>query len=363
MDYLGVINSLERKLVSPVYLLYGDETYIRDEVVNMFRDRLLPPEVRDFNLDILDGRETPPEEIATLAATLPFMSEKRVVIVRNAEFFKSRRKTRDNKDDNKEGEVGESSGANNAAAEEKNPAGEKALLDYLNAPPASTCLVFTAGSVDKKKKLYKAIEKNGQVVEFSLLKGRDLTLWLERRFANAGKKIDPAAAAELITAVGSNLQQLAGEAEKLISYTGRRSTIKREDVVTLVGRTVELSIFELVDAVGERRYEKAVKMMREMVTYGEPPIRLLFMIARQFRLLLQVKVLHGTGYAEKQIASKLQLHPYVTGKCVRQSRNFRQEEMEKALEEILATDVAIKTGRQEPLPALEILLAHLCRAV
>jgi len=347
LDYQGLVNSLERNLVSPVYLLYGEETYIRNEVVNMFPDRLLPAEVRDFNLDILDGRETGPEEIATLAATLPFMAEKRVVIVKEAEFFKTRRK---NKEENAD-----------AVKDEKSPAGENALLEYLNAPAASTCLVITAGSVDKKKKLYKAIEKNGQVVEFSPLKGKELTLWLERRFTGAGKKIEPAAAAELITAVGNNLHQLAGEAEKLISYTGQRSQIKKEDVAAVAGKTVELSIFELVDAVGGCSYEKAVRMMREMVTYGEPPVRLLFMIVRQFRLLLQVKVLYGAGCDEKQISGRLQLHPYVTGKCLRQSRNFTREELEKALEEILATDVAIKTGRQEPLPALEILLAHLCR--
>jgi DNA polymerase-3 subunit delta len=357
LDYQGLVNSLERKLVSPVYLLYGEETYLRDEVVNMFRDRLLPDEVREFNLDILDGRETALDEIATLAATLPFMAEKRVVIVRDADFFKSRRKAKDESKDR------EKTAAGDEAKEEKSPAGEKALLEYLENPSASTCLVFSAGSVDKKKKLYKTIEKNGQVVEFSPLKGRELNLWLERRFASAGKKMEPAAMAELITAVGSNLQQLDGEAEKLISYTGRRVQIKNDDVAVLVGKTTELSIFELVDAVGERRYEKAVKMMRDMVTYGEPPIRILFMVARQFRLLLQVKVLHGTGYTEKQIASRLQLHPYVTGKCIRQSRNFQQEELEKSLEDILEADVAIKTGRQEPLPGMEILLAYLCRAV
>ncbi|MFZ5641307.1 MAG: DNA polymerase III subunit delta [Bacillota bacterium] len=357
MDYQGLVNSLERKLVSTVYLLYGEETYLRDEVVNMFRDRLLPDEVREFNLDILDGRETAPDEIATLAATLPFMAEKRVVIVRDADFFKSRRKAKEESKDR------EKTAAKDEAQEEKSPAGEKALLEYLENPSASTCLVFSAGSVDKKKKLFKVIEKNGQVVEFSSLKGKELSLWLERRFASAGKKMEPAAAAELITAVGSNLQQLDGEAEKLISYTGQRTQIKKDDVAVLVGKTTELSIFELVDAVGERRYEKAVKMMRDMVTYGEPPIRILFMVARQFRLLLQVKVLHSTGYAEKQIASRLQLHPFVTGKCIRQSRNFQREELEQSLEDILAADVAIKTGRQEPLPAMEILLAHLCRAV
>lgn len=362
MDYQGLVNSLERKLVSPVYLLYGEETFIRNDMVNMFRDRLLPEEVRDFNLDILEGREASAEGIATLAATLPFMSDKRVVIVKEAEFFKAKRKAA--KEDNKgDASGGPEDAAGQAAVEEKSPTGEKALLDYLNNPATSTCLIFTTGSVDKKKKIYKAIEKNGQVVEFTPLKGKALNTWIDTRFAQTGKKIEPAAMAELITAVGSNLQQMAGEVEKLASYTGQRTTIKKDDVTNLVGRTVELSIFELVDAVGEKRYEKAVTMMREMVTYGEPPIRLLYMIVRQFRLLLQVKVLHGEGYPDNQIASKLKIHPYVTGKCVRQSRNFKREELEQAMEELLNTDIAIKSGQQEPLTALEIMLAHLCRAV
>ncbi len=351
MDYQGLVNSLERKVVSPVYLLYGEETYIRDEVLNMFRDKLLPAEVKDFNLDILDGRAIGPEEIAGLAATLPFLAEKRVVIVKEAEFFKARRKNKEENEGQGKDEI----------KEEKSPAGEKVLLEYLAAPATSTCLVFTTGSVDKKKKIYKAIEKSGQVVEFSPLKGKALTLWLERRFSDAGKKIEPAAAAELITAVGNNLHQLAGEAKKLISYTGQRSTINKDDVKVMVGKTIELSIFDLVDAVGGQQFAQAVKMLREMVTYGEPPVRLLFMIARQFRLLLQVKVLHSEGVAESQIAARIKLHPYVTGKCLRQSRNFQREELEQAMAEILNTDAVIKTGRQEPLPALEILLAHLCR--
>lgn len=346
MDYSALDKSLQRQVISPVYLFYGEETYLRDGFINRFK-ALVPEDVRDFNMDIVDGKDTGLEAIVGMAMTMPFMSEKRMVIVKNAGFFKSKRKSQG--DGGQEGEE----------KAEKTNTSEKSLLNYLEEPVTSTCLIFCTDTVDKKRKIYKAIEKTGQVVEFSPLKGKELNDWIDRRARNLGKIIEPQAMAGLITALGSDLQHLNTELEKLACYS-RTEKITAADVAEMVSKTAELSVFELVDAVGERSYNKAIRMAREMVFLGEPVIKLLFMIARQFRLILRSKDLHQRGYADKQVSGQLQVHPFVAQKCVKQSRNFSMDELKLALEQILKADSDIKNGRQEPMLALEMLIIRLC---
>ncbi|MHB9094344.1 MAG: DNA polymerase III subunit delta [Eubacteriales bacterium] len=343
MDHEGLGKSLERQVISLVYLFHGEETYLRDRYLERFR-ALVPEEVRDFNTDIVDGRETGWEAIINMASTLPFMAERRIVIVKNADGFKARRK---------------SPNENGEEKEEKEASSDAGLIKYLENPPDTTCLIFCADSIDRKRKVYKLIEKNGQVVEFSPLKGRELNEWIDRRARKLGKIIEPSGMAGLVTAVGNNLQQLNTELEKLACYS-LTEKITAADVEFMVSKTAELSIFDLVDAVGERNYKKAIKMAREMVFLGEPVIRILFMVARQFRLILQVKGFQEMGYTDQQVSAGLQVHPFVAQKCVKQARNFTMAELKLALEKILATDADIKGGKQEGKLALELMIIGLC---
>lgn len=348
MDYIGLDKSLERKLISPVYLFYGEETYLRDKYIQKFM-ALIPEEVRDFNMDIIDARETDIGSIVNLASTLPFMSERRLVIVRNAEIFKSRKKSgAEDKGDSK----------TDSKTEKVNPADE-VLLRYLEDPPVTTCLIFCSDSIDKKRKTYKSLEKNGQVVEFTPLKGQQLNEWIDRRARNLGKIIEPVGMASLITAAGNNLWQLNAELEKLSCYA-RTEKITAADVEVMVSKTSEFSIFELVDAIAERNRANAIKMAREMVFLGEPVIKILFMIARQFRLLLLTKTLLQQGNVEKSLAGLLQAHPFVAQKCAKQARNFSVQELKAAMGKILDADADIKTGQQEAVLALELLIVSLC---
>ncbi|KNZ68835.1 DNA polymerase III subunit delta [Thermincola ferriacetica] len=341
MSYQALMNSLKRKVVLPVYLFWGEETFLLEEVLAKFKYQLIPPDVRDFNMDVVEGKNVSPEDIVRLATTLPFMSDKRVVIIENADLFKAQKKTGEKSDQAK--------------------SQEELLIEYCKQPLDTTCLIFTSDSVDRKKKLFKAVQETGMAVEFTPLKDTELNDWVENRINGMGKNIETEAVDELVAAVGSNLRMLDAELRKLFNYTGERKVINREDVLQLVSKTTNLSIFELVDAVGERNSQKAIQLMREMIIYGEPPVRLLFMVAKHFRTLLQAKTLYLTGYAEKQVATQLQIHPYVARKCVRQSKNFSREELEQALEKILETDISIKTSYREPVLALELLFVNLCR--
>ncbi|PKM41721.1 MAG: DNA polymerase III subunit delta [Firmicutes bacterium HGW-Firmicutes-8] len=358
MDYIALDKSLARGVISPVYLFFGEETYLRDRYLARFL-ALIPEEVRDFNTDIVDGRDVEIEAVINMATTLPFMSERRLVVVKNADFFKTRRKTQVENGPDTEGKTNKDLPEDREDHGEKGTTVDNTVLAYLESPPASTCLIFCTDSVDKKRRIYKMLEKKGQVVEFSSFKGRSLNEWIEHRARQLGKVIEPAAVAGLVTAVGSSLQHLSTELEKLACCSGQEK-ITAADVGQMVGKTVELSIFELVDAVGERNHQKAIKMAREMAFLGEPVIKILFMVARQFRLLMRVKGFQEQGYTGSQLAGKMQVHPFVTQKCIKQAKNFTLPELKSAMEKILSADADIKNGRQEAILALELLIISLC---
>lgn len=345
MDISAVENSLKRKVLSPVYLLYGEEPYLRDRLVRKFEETLLPPEVRDFNLDIFDGRDLKFGNLVNAAGTLPFMAEKRLIIVRNADFFKSKQK----------------SGPAQAEAEENGNTDEESLLRYLENPSPSTCLIFLADEgVDKRKKLYKLVEKVGQVVAFPLLKGPELSAWVKTKVNSEGREISSDALQYLQIAVGSNLRMLEQELEKVLTNLGPAAEITLAQVEALVTKQSDITVFQLIDAVAEKRFPAAMEFVHELLFQGEPPPRIVSLLARQFRLIWLVYLHKNTGESDGRIASELQIRPFVVTKCARQARIFHPENLRQALRILLDTDYRIKTGREEPKAALEMAIIRLC---
>lgn len=344
--FVDLINSLKRGVISPVYLFYGAETYLKEQAVARFRELLLPSGTAEWNLDVMDGEETAPRDIVASAELLPFLSPKRLVVIKNTPFFKSGRRS---------GEETEE--------ETKVSGSEAPLLDYLANPLSSTCLVFIAGeTADKRKKIFRAVKEAGQVIEFTFLSRYDLTRWLVKRAGRDGKKFAPEAIDVLLATTGSNLQVLAGEVEKLVNFTGGRDFITAEDIRRLTACWTEESIFTVVDAIAERQCGAALSAVKELLAAREPPQRILSMVARQFRLILQVQELLQKGCPGGELAGRLKIHPYAARKIVAQSRNFDRHGLEQTMEDLLNIDVAVKSGQYEFYPAMEMLLLKLCAA-
>jgi len=340
MQYQSLLNSIERGVLSPVYLLYGEEDYLQEQLVHKLKEHLINTDFGDFNLDELDGEKFTPGQVVGSANTLPVFAEKRLVIVKNFYLFQPRKKDVDDAHSTPQ---------------------EQPLLNYLANPLESTCLVFwVKGPVDKRRKIVKAIDKAGMILEIGPLKGDELNEWLRREAMALGKTIEHRALEYIILHADHGLRFLKGELEKLALYAGDEKTITLPMVESLLTKTSEANIFVLVDNIGMKKGETALAELRSLMGSGEPAIRILFMIARQFRLILEAKDLGQRGYTEKQITAELSLHPFVTGKILRQARNFSFDGLEKDLQRILECDVAMKTGVQAR-PAMEILISELCR--
>ena len=351
--YTELMNSLKRDVLAPVYLFYGNETYLIQQAVGHFVEHFSGGEDPELNCEIVDGEAVEAAEIVVRAEAAPFFTEKRLMIVKNPSFFHA--KPADKKA--KKAQTGEEEEGN---IEEKSPVNEKTLLDYLENPMPTTCLIFIAGaSLDKRKKLFRTLSKNGRTVEFAYLKKPELHRWLNQKAQNSGKKINYEAAEVLIKNAGPALQNLAMEWEKLDNYTTGQEVITPADVGQLVTPAVEDNIFVIMDAIGQKRCWEALRDIRELLLAKESPQRLLGMIARQFRLLLQISDLSGRGCTEKEIISRLKLHPYVYQKIANQKKNFNQIMLVEILSILSDLEKDIKTGRQEFYPALETLLLRI----
>lgn len=233
------------------------------------------------------------------------------------------------------------------------------LLQYLNDPLLSTCLVFIVrGPVNKQKKLVKAIEKKGVLLELNTPKGQELISWVKEEAGALGLALEPQACEYLIMNAGYSMRVLRSELEKLALYAGSNNKVTLETAQELVAKSSEANIFTLVDSIGRKEGETALTELHHLITSGEPPVRILFMIARQFRLLLQAKDMKRKGCTERQITAALSLPAFVTVKILKQANNFNFSELEDCLQQMLECDLAMKTG-SPPRQTLEDLVLKL----
>lgn len=344
-QYHIVLNSINRGVLSPVYLLCGEEDYLQEKLLNAFKDKLIDANIGAFNFEEIDGEKVSPGAIVDSANTLPVFAEKRLVIVKNASFLQKAKKDKDRDKENTKDEDAEEGFEPAEGKEAKEDPELNGLLKYLQNPLVSTCLIFTVrGAAYRAKKLVKAIEKSGQIIQLDRLKGAELSEWLDEEARSFGRKLEPKALEYIVLNGGDELRALTNELKKLALYAGDEAAITLAMAEKLLTMSVEANIFTLVDAIGQKRGEQALLELRSLLTAGEPAIRALFMIARQFRLLLAAKDLARAGFTEKQISAEMSQQPFVTAKLLRQARNFSFAELEDALRLILESDVAMKTG-------------------
>lgn len=337
---------LKRGVVAPVYLFYGEETYLRDLALVRLKEHFEQAGQAGLDVDLIEGEATDPAGVAARAETLPFFAARRLVVVKNPSFFKAAKRG---------GETGEE--------ESPKPSGREAtLLEYIKNPSPSSCLVFTTGeTIDKRKRLFQAIKKYGREMEFTYLSPGDLSRWVAKRAGQGGRRFAPGAANALLDAAGPSLQALSLEIEKLIHYTAGREVITAEEISLLCPPRLEENIFKVVDAVGNRRYGEALAGIQDMLAAKEPPLKILSMIARQFRILLMVRDLSERGCPVREVPEKLKIHPFVAQKATVQSRNFSKPLLTRALAALSEVDVGVKTGKMEFYPAMETFLLTLSR--
>lgn len=327
------------------YLFHGEDEFSHSETLAEFKEKMGDPGLAELNTTVFDGSKVTLGELQHACGSVPFMADRRLVIV---EGLLARL---------------ESKGEERALAAWQKEYLE-GLTQYLRRLPETTRLVFVENkSISQSNPVHRLAlaEKRGHVREFKPPQGRELNRWIEERVRKKGGQINPTATETLTTFVGNDLRLLDQEIEKLIAYVDEARPISEDDVRLLVSYVREASVFEMVDALGQRDGQQAAKLLHQLLDEGEHPLALLGMIVRQFRIIIQVKDLSERGLSQQDIAARLRLHHFVVKKAVRQAMNFSMEQLEAIYGKLLETDVAIKTGQMDEVLALDMLVVGLSR--
>lgn len=305
-----------------IYLVYGEESFLRKQ----YKERLkkaLSPEEDSMNYSYFEGKDISVGEVIDLAETMPFLSERRTIIIENSPFFKSD--------------------------------GEK-MAEYLNTVPSTTYLVFVEENVDKRSKLYKSISKNGSVVEAGGLSEDKLITWILGMLKKDNKKITQNTMHYLLGKIGTDMENIRQEVEKLLCYCYDKDVITNEDIDAVCVTQINNQIFEMLDAMANKRQKVALQLYYNLLALKEPPMRILFLIGRQFNLLLQARLLKKKGYGDRLIAEKIGVPPFAATKYLNQAAKFKLEDLKQAVEECVEADEAVKNGNRNDRLSVELLI-------
>lgn len=343
MNYAEALRQIKAGNILPVYLLYGEEAYLMRQMEHLIIDALLAPDEREMNLTILD-HDPEEKELVNLIETIPFMGGKNVIVVRGTALFKSR------------GGGGESGAAADSVDER--------LLAVLGNMPEYSHVVFSSpDKADKRRKIYKAVGKNGAAVELMPLRANEVRPWLSARLAEKGKRMD-SGATEYVMGVLSVMPQISlgfldSEIEKLSLYTDGRKVITYNDLTEIFSSIPEVSVFATIDALSQKQTAKALELISRQMAAGEHPLKLLALLSRQVRMLWQTKEMEARGYDRRRIAAALGVPPFIGEKMIRQSKNFAVHRLKEALLALAAADYDYKSGRADNI-VLENIIIEMC---
>jgi len=310
------------------YLLLGDEDVRAEEALRTLLDELVPADQRALNVDVVDAGEVTIQDIVTRCETLPFFGPRRVVVVRRAGELRA--------------------------------PDQDALASYLEPVPPPSSLVLVADSLDRRRRLYGVAQRTGRVIPCGRLDPAALPAWVRARAQSEGKTITSEAARSLVLLVGGGLRELGLETAKLVAYVGARGEITVEDVRAVASHVAEATVFELMDAVGRRRTDHALELLQTVITMGEPPVRVLYMLEDQLRMLLRTEALVRRRAPAGERREVLGNRAWLYDRYREQVAAFGRLDGRKMLGLLLETDGMIKTGAVTPRLALETLIVRLC---
>ncbi len=311
---------------SHLYLLYGEEAYLRRQYRDKLRAALVPAD-DTMNCSVYSGKDINASEVVDLAGTMPFFAERRVIIIENSGWLKS---------------------------------GNDQFLALVKAIPDTTYLILVEEETDKRSKLYKAVTANGYAALCEIQDEATLRKWVMGLLKKENKLITPDALTLLLDKTGTSMENIRREVEKLVCYKYYDEGITVSDVEELCIVQIQNQIFDMVEAVAQKKQKQALKLYYNLLALKEAPMKILALIARQFNMLLQVKEMKTKGYHESDIAKQTGLNPYyLKKKYIPQAAQFKQAQLETALKACVEAEEAVKTGRMPDLLSVELIIVSL----
>lgn len=320
-----ILEDIKNGTFAHVYLLYGDEDYLKIR----YRQRLLDaivPKSDDMNRNTFTGNKNDIRDIIASGETLPFFAERRLIFLKDTGYFKS---------------------------------GGGEMTKYVQNIPEHLYLVFEESEVDKRNALYKAVGKAGRAVEFKTQSSEALANFVLKRLANTGKKIRKSDMEYFLSRVGSDMSNAANEADKLISFLGNRAEVTREDIDAITTAQVENKIFVMVRNVTQKNAPEVMRLYSDLITLKEPPLKILALLSREYEKMIRIKDLHDSHRNAREIAGEVGMPEFAVKNSIRVANQSSMEELVSSFSKCVDTEEKIKTGFIEDGIGVEILLAEL----
>lgn len=325
-DPISIINQhIKTGEFSRLYLLFGNEEYL----VRQFKETLVSTLISNddtMNFSLYKGDHCDVKTILNDAETMPFFSDRRVILVEDSGFF------------NKANDM---------------------LADGFETIPDTTVLIFCEKNVDKRLRTYKALAKSGTLLEFETPDEATLLAWLKKRLKSDGCSVDDAAVYKLLEATGSDMNRLQNEAEKLKSYCFEKKRITAADVEQLCVSQIENKVFDMTDAIAQQDTETALRLYNDLLMLREPAMRVLYLITRHYNILLQIKKMLEECANQKRIAAVVKIPPFAVKKYTAQCKNETYQSLLAKAESCLNADFKIKSGQITDQNAVEMLIIEL----
>ena len=317
-----IANDIKTGSFHRVYLLYGEESYLKRSYKNQLKEALVRPN-DTMNYHYFEGKGINPKSIIDLAETMPFLADFRFILIENSGFFK------------------------NSCDE---------LAAYIKDIPETCVFLFVENEIDRRGKLYKAVKQFGYPTELAKQPEKKLIVWLLSLLKKEGKKITEANLHLFLEKTGSDMELSTKELEKLICYIYPREVITSEDIETICCEQTTGKIFDMITAISEKRQKKALELYYDLLLLKEPPMRILFLLTRQFHLLMQIKELSAAHCDFTTISKQTNLQTFLIGKYVNQAKHFSSTALRQAVQDCIETEEAVKTGKINDRLGVELLI-------
>lgn len=340
-----------------VYLFHGDDEFAIQRALQDMRAQADEGGMGEMNTTILDGRSASLDELRNAALVMPFLADRRMVVVYHplARLDRQSRAGEDNGDP----EAGQA----NRKKERQD------FLALLESAPPTTALVLAEQRLLDDSEVVRKVRRDHWLVSwakanpqrayyrvFELPRGEAMASWIQARARELGGQISRPAAQELGSLVGNDTRAAENELRKLLAYANYSREVEDQDVALLVADGAETNIFDMVDALGERKSSTAAKLLNRLLE-DDDPLRVFGMVVRQFRLLIMAREVIEAGGGEAEIARQVRVHPFVAGKLNAQARRFAMPDLEAIYHKLLEIDRGVKTSQIEMPVALNMLVA------
>lgn len=318
----NIIKDIEKNELKRVYLIFGEEKYL----IRTIKNRMIKGLVNDgdtMNFTKFAGKDSSVKEIIQTCDTLPFFAEYRVVLLQDTGFFKT---------------------SNDEMAE------------YMKDIPESTVMIFIESEVDKRNKVYKQVKNIGYICECSRMNRSELSRWILVRLNKENKKITKENMNYLLEKLGDDMENIVSELDKLISYTMGRDVIDTDDIDAVCISEITGKIFEMVDAIGSKNQKKALDLYYDLIAVREAPMKILYMLTRQFNIMLQVKEMAQKGKSAGEMAKNMGMQSFIINKTLSQCKNFKLSAIRNAVNYCLKMEEAVKMGNMNDKMAVELVI-------